>query len=102
MIYFVSRHNGAKEWAEKQGMKIDEIQAHIDANFVEKLHDGDLVVGNVPMQFVADICAKGARYIHLTVNVPAEWRGRDLSCADMEALNPLLEEYQVTRKDFQP
>jgi CRISPR-associated protein Csx16 len=43
------------------------------------------------------VCGRGARYLHLVLELPPERRGRELSAADMVACGARLEEYRVQR-----
>jgi CRISPR-associated protein Csx16 len=43
------------------------------------------------------VCARGARYLHLSIDIPPEARGRDLNAEEMERFGARLEEFQVTR-----
>jgi len=88
----VTRHAGAAEWLHRRGMGVDEVVAHLDPATVGA---GDTVVGTLPVNVVAAICARGARYLHLTVELPAERRGVELSADDLEALGATLEEFRA-------
>lgn len=59
------------------------------------LRTGNVVIGTLPANLVADVCDKGARYFHLTLDLPLVYRGRELSAAEMGAR---LEEYSAMRK----
>ena len=60
-------------------------------------HPGDVVIGTLPVHIVAEICARGGRYLHLTLDVPPQARGRELTADDMERFGARLEEYEVKR-----
>ena len=92
--FFVSRHPGAADWALEQGLAVDRAVAHLDPAEVEA---GDVVIGTLPVNLAAQVCARGARYLHLTLDLPADWRGQELSAADMQACGVRLEEYRVER-----
>lgn len=92
-ILLVSRHLGTLDWFQRQGIAIDQTIAHLD---VESVQPGDIVVGTLPIQLAAAVCAKGARYVHLEVNVPFEYRGRELSAALLDQFNAKLTEFKVT------
>ena len=93
---FVTRHGGAREWAARQGLRVDEFLAHLDPR---SINPGDLVIGTLPVHLVAAICRRGGRYKHLAMEVPAEARGRELSADDMERYGARLEEFRVTRPE---
>lgn len=92
--YFITRHPGAKDWAMRQGLRVDRIVEHLDPAFVAA---GDVVIGSLPVNLAAEVCARGARYLHLSLDLPAALRGRELSAEDMERLGARLEEFSVRR-----
>lgn len=92
--FFVTRHPGAAAWAREQGLSVDRAVAHLDPTEVQA---GDVVIGTLPVNLAADVCARGGRYLHLSLDLPAEWRGRELSAADMAACGARIEEYRVQR-----
>ncbi len=90
--YFISRHQGAKDWAQQQGIQVDQMLSHLE---LENIQPGDTVIGTLPVNLVAELNEKGARYLHLTLVLPEHFRGKELSAADMEAAGARLEEYRV-------
>lgn len=94
--YFVSRHSGAVEWASRRGIEAHAI-AHLDP---DSLQQGDVVIGTLPVNLVAEVCAKGGRYLHLVLELPPAARGRELSADEMEAFEARLEEYEAKKVDI--
>ncbi|NKN34652.1 CRISPR-associated protein Csx16 [Marichromatium bheemlicum] len=92
--YFVTRHAGALDWASAEGLTVDQRLEHLDA---ERIEPGDVVIGSLPVSLAAEVCARGARYLHLTMNVPSGLRGIELSAAQMRACGARLEAYRVER-----
>ncbi len=92
--WFVSRHPGAVAWARQQGFGVDRFVAHLDPALVAP---GDLVMGSLPVHHAAAVCRRAARYLHLSLDIPAEWRGRELSVADLAAFGARLEEFVINR-----
>ncbi len=90
--WFVSRHAGAVEWAKRQGLQADILVAHLD---VEKVSPGDTVIGTLPVNMAAAVCARGARYLHLSLEVPEGWRGRELTADALEAAGAAFRQYHV-------
>ncbi|WP_020559178.1 CRISPR-associated protein Csx16 [Thiofilum flexile] len=86
--YFISRHPGAALWAESEGFHIDQLLAHFDVGIVQS---GDTVLGTLPINLVAEMNARGGRYFHLTLELPAEARGQELSADDMRRYGARLE-----------
>ncbi len=89
--YFVSRHSGAVEWARRHGIDAEPVP-HLNPDSIEK---GDIVLGTLPIQIVAKINERGARYLHLEIALQADQRGVPLSADDMEQLDAKLTEYEA-------
>lgn len=92
--YFISRHPGAGDWAASKGFHVDQRLAHFDVDIVQA---GDRVLGTLPINLVADVNARGGHYYHLTLELPAEARGRELTVADMCAYGARLEAYTAQK-----
>jgi CRISPR-associated protein Csx16 len=93
LTYFITRHPGAIEWAREQGLCIDQQIAHLDIDLIQS---GDTVIGSLPVNLAAEVCKKGATYIHLSLTLPAYWRGQELSAAQMTECGARLTPFQVT------
>ena len=89
---FVTRHPGAVEWAARQGLHIDRHVAHLDP---ASIAPGDSVIGILPVHLAAQLCARGARYLHLSLDLPAAARGRELSADELDAYGARIEGYEV-------
>jgi CRISPR-associated protein Csx16 len=85
MIWFVSRHQGAQDWALAQGLHWDRAVAHLTDADLACMGEGDDVFGLVPAHVAARLCARGVRYWHLATELPQTLRGRELSAAEMAA-----------------
>lgn len=97
-VYFITRHPGAVAWAHEEGIEVTQIIEHLD---VEHIQPGDTVVGTLPVNLAARVCARGGRYLHLSLELSPEWRGRELSAADMRRFGARVEEFfvqSITRK----
>ena len=90
--YFVSRHAGAIEWAARQHLQVDRIVPHLDPAQVQP---GDTVIGSLPVNLAAQVCSGGATYWHLTLELAAELRGKELSADDLESLGARVEAFDV-------
>ena len=88
--YFISRHPGAVAWAESEGFHVDERLAHFDVAMVQP---GDRILGTLPINLVADVNARGGAYYHLTLELPADARGKELTADDMRTYGARLEGY---------
>lgn len=90
--YFVSRHVGAVEWATRQRLTIERFVPHLD---LAQVQSGDTVIGNLPVNLAAKLCAKGAAYWHLSLTLPTELRGRELSADELEQLGARVEAFEI-------
>lgn len=96
--YFISRHPGAIEWAIAVGIRASHVE-HLDPAVVEA---GDRVIGTLPVNLAAQVCQRGARYWHLSLQLPRSLRGVELSREQLEALSPLLVEYRIVAGESVP
>ncbi len=90
--WFVTRHPGAIEWVRRQNIQIDCWVPHLDVSDVSA---GDTVIGTLPVNLAAEVCAKGAIYLNLSLDLPHEWRGRELAVEEMEEAGARLERFHI-------
>lgn len=93
--YFVSRHPGAVAWAHQQGLAIDSFVPHLDADTVQA---GDVVMGTLPVALAAQVCERGAQYLHLSLHLPQDLRGLELSASQLHNLKAQLTPYHVVQQ----
>ena len=91
--WFITRHPGARQWAETQGLAIDRHAIHLDP---AEVAPGDTVIGTLPVHLAAEICQRGARYFNLSLDLPASARGRELAVDELQAYKARLEAYNVS------
>lgn len=91
--WLVTRHPGAVDWLRRQGIEAEAV-AHLDVQLVQP---GDIVYGTLPLHLAGQVCERRARFFYLAVDVPLEWRGRELDAGMLDDLGARLEEYQVRR-----
>ena len=91
--WFVSRHPGAIEWATRQGLAVDRLVHHLDPALVCV---GDTVMGALPVNLAAAVCERGARYLHLSMELPPDLRGKELTADQLNQLEARLARYQIT------
>lgn len=91
--WFITRHPGARQWAEHTGLAIDRHCRHLDPACVQA---GDTVIGTLPVHLAAVVCQRGARYLHLSLDVPERARGSELDAEELAAFQPRLEPYVIT------
>lgn len=92
--YFISRHPGAVAWAERKNLHVDQLLAHLD---VGQIQPGDTVIGSLPVNLAAQVCAVKAAYWHLSLELPAQLRGQELSADDLEHLGARIEAYDIQK-----
>jgi len=98
---FVTRHAGTIEWAQSEHF-LPEGSVVVATFDPESVQPGDLVIGTLPAQLAARICERGGRYQHLTLDLPEDLRGQELSAAQMRSCNARLEEFQIQRSTVRP
>lgn len=92
--FFVTRHPGALDWAHSAGIAFDVHVMHLDP---AQVGPGDTVIGSLPVHLAADVCARGARYLNLSLDLPACLRGRELDAQTLAQCAARLEEFHVVR-----
>ena len=90
--WFVSRHPGALQWMQQHGPAFDCHVLHLDPAQVQR---GDTVIGTLPVHLAAQVCARGAVYLHLVLETPPEARGRELSAQELAALGATLQGFDI-------
>ena len=93
--YFVSRHQGALDWAAAEGVAYDVHLTHLEE--AEQLSAGDVVIGTLPVQMIYVLGQLGVRYLHLSVEIPAEQRGKELTAKMLSAYQAQLVTYVVSQ-----
>jgi CRISPR-associated protein Csx16 len=91
--YFVSRHPGARDWAVAEGLAVDQVIDHLDPAIIRP---GDVLIGSLPVNLAAEVCERGARYLHLSLELTAALRGKELTAEQMRQYGARIEEYRVT------
>ena len=95
MNYLISRHAGAINWLEARGFENPILLNHATQNFIDSLTESDMVFGTLPIHLAEAVCHQGARFFNLTLDVPAEYRGKELTCELMEEFDARLTEYRI-------
>ncbi len=90
--FFVTRHPGAVEWARRHGVEVDRRIVHLDP---AEVGAGDTVIGTLPVNLAAEVCTRGGHYVNLSLDLPPEARGRELSADELERYGARLEAYHV-------
>lgn len=82
------------DWALGRGLGVDRWVRHLD---LEAIRPGDRVLGTLPVHLAAAVCERGARYVHLSLELPADQRGHELTGDELEQLGARLESFEVRR-----
>lgn len=85
---FVSRHRGAAEWAARHGFEGVQVVSHFTPN-----GEPVRVIGTLPVHLAAQVCAAGGEYWHLSLDIPADARGRELTADEMESFGAQVERF---------
>lgn len=92
----VTRHPGAIQWIHDSGIKVDSHRDHLDTNEINK---GDVVIGILPVNLAAEVCARGGQYLHICMELPRVARGKELSSDQMAEFNATLQPFTVSRQE---
>jgi len=92
--YFISRHPGAVVWARRHGISFDRHVPHLNP---DEIQAGDTVIGTLPVNLAAEVCARGGNYLHLSVNLPATARGRELDADELDRFQATIEPFMVCK-----
>jgi len=90
--WFISRHPAAIRWALRSSVRWRLI-THWSALNVQP---GDVVAGTLPVHLAARVCALGANYFHLVLELQAEDRGLELDDVAFSERKPRLQAFEVT------
>jgi len=92
MVVVISRHKATVEWIRERYDNIEKVLDHIkspdDIN-------GEIVIGNIPLH----LAYKAKEIWNVSIDLPPELRGKDLSREQFLKLNPRIEKYKVIRLD---
>jgi CRISPR-associated protein Csx16 len=93
-VLIITRHAATVEWLKSTMLPTDEVV--VTAHYTPGMAQGfDYVVGILPIQLVAELCAEGIRYYQMIMDVPEEFRGKELSIEQMDQFNARLVQYNV-------
>lgn len=92
-IYLVTRHSGAIDWLHKQGIKVDAQFEHVTD--INQFYAGDVVVGILPLALICRLNQRGVVYLHLSVAIPFEYRGKELTVEMLDQFGAKLERFDV-------
>lgn len=93
--YFITRHTGALDWAQANGVHFDVHLPHL-LN-VDELQSEDVIIGTLPINIISQINELGVRYIHLSLDIPPQLRGVELTVEQLNECQATLEEFYVKK-----
>src|SRR5690554_6914507 len=91
--WFISRHPGALHWMQSNDIHFDHHLTHLDNQAIQP---GDTVIGSLPVNLAAEVCAKGANYWNLSLTLPEIARGRELSADELDLYQAKLEAFSIS------
>ncbi|NLY14996.1 MAG: CRISPR-associated protein Csx16 [Gammaproteobacteria bacterium] len=97
--WFISRHPGALHWMQSNDIHFDHHLTHLDN---EPIQPGDTVIGSLPVNLAAEVCAKGANYWNLSLMLPETARGRELSADELDLYQAKLEAFTISLDQAAP
>ena len=93
-VLIVTRHAATVEWL--KSTMLDDNQIMVVAHYTPGMAQGyDYIVGILPIQLVEELCAEGIRYYQVTMDVPEEFRGKELTVEQMDQFGARLVQYNV-------
>lgn len=93
--YFITRHIGALDWAKVKDVHFDVHLTHL-LNF-DELKSGDVIIGTLPVNIISQINELGVRYVHLSLDIPPQLRGVELTAEQLDECQASLEEFHVKK-----
>lgn len=96
-ILIITRHQATVDWIQSTLHATDSVT--VSAHYNPGLEDGyDYVVGILPVNLIAGLCAKGVRYYQIIMEVPQEWRGKELTVEQMDEFQARMVGYYVEER----
>ena len=87
----ISRHAGAMGWIQKHHPEFAECELITHAS--PEILKGKRVIGILPIQ----LAVLATEFWNLSLNVPANMRGKELTIEDMEKFDCKIEQFQITK-----
>lgn len=93
-VLIITRHQATVEWIKSTLFDTDTVQ--VSNHYTPGMEEGAAyVVGILPVNLIADLCRKGVRYYQVVMDVPEEFRGKELTIEQMDEFGARLVEYYV-------
>jgi len=91
MTIIISRHPGAIEWLKRHHPELS--GAKVLKHAVPDDLFGNVVIGTLPV----NLAALAKEYWHLTMDIPVEARGKELTADDMEEFGCKINRYIIMK-----
>jgi CRISPR-associated protein Csx16 len=75
------------------------VDRHVEHLDMALIAPGDWVMGSLPVHMAAAVCAKGAHYFHLAMQLPASARGCELTAESLRLYGARLTGFQIVVVD---
>lgn len=98
-VYFITRHPGALQWAKQNQLHYDVHAEHLLC--ISQLQAGDTVVGTLPINMVYQLNKRQVSYIHLSLQIPPDLRGIELTAEQLNGCKATLEKFEVNKVAFE-
>ena len=96
-VAIVSRHESTIKFV-KVMFKDATVFEHISD--VDMLKDFDLIIGNLPLPLVAKLKEMGKRFVMISLNIPRELRGKELTLDELKKYAEMIEIEELKIKPF--
>ena len=93
MKYIVTRHKGAVEWIREHYPIFNRFV--VIPHITEEQVKGSIIIGTLPVNLA--VLAK--EYWHLSMMIPMEMRGKELTLEDMEEFGCQIVKYKIEKAD---
>ncbi len=99
-VVIASRHLDSiafiREFCESHQFEVIEVVPHLAT--IDELPNCETVIGNLPLHAIAKLNRAGIRYGALSITIPIELRGVELTLTQIRELNPTIIEFEVIEK----
>ena len=85
----ITRHKGAVDWIKKHYPEFSAFEHLTHANKLDI--QGNIIIGTLPV----NLAVLSKEYWHLTMNIPVEFRGKELTVEDMEIFGCSIYRYKI-------
>ena len=93
IVWFVSRHPGARDYARHIGLPIDRWTNHLNTHDVM---EGDIIYGTLPLMDIFALNQRDIAYFHLVIQLDEKQRGVEISLSEMLAMHIQFRQIFIT------